>query len=112
MQLNARAAIGCRVLLGNIGRMETPDTIRAFFYLPLEHSESLDDQQRAVALFGALADNAAPAHRAVFDDHLDYALRHRDIIARFGRFPHRNSILGRPSSNAELTFLRGKGSSF
>lgn len=85
---------------------------RAFFYMPLEHSESLDDQQRAVALFRALADNAAPAHRAVFDDLLDYAVRHRDIIARFGRFPHRNSILGRPSSDAELTFLREKGSSF
>jgi uncharacterized protein (DUF924 family) len=85
---------------------------RVFFYLPLEHSESLDDQRRAVALFGALADQAPPAHRAVFDEHLDYALRHHDIIARFGRFPHRNDVLGRRSSTAELAFLREKGSSF
>ncbi|HRP95436.1 MAG TPA: DUF924 family protein [Rhodocyclaceae bacterium] len=85
---------------------------RVFFYLPLEHSESLDDQQRSVALFATLADEAPAAHRAVFDDYLAYALRHRDIVARFGRFPHRNGILGRTSTAQEHAFLGKRGSSF
>lgn len=85
---------------------------RVFFYLPLEHSESLADQERAVALFRALAEQADAASRATFDGYLDYAERHRDIIARFGRFPHRNRLLGRPSTEAETAFLREPGSSF
>jgi uncharacterized protein (DUF924 family) len=74
----------------------------AFLYLPFEHAEALADQERSVALFRALGN----AH------YLDYAIRHRDVIARFGRFPHRNAILGRPSSAAELRFLEEPGSSF
>lgn len=80
---------------------------RIFFYLPLEHAESLADQDRAVALFAELAAGAA-----AFDGFLDYARRHREVIARFGRFPHRNRILGRTSTAGELAFLRQKGSSF
>lgn len=85
---------------------------RVFFYLPLEHSESLDDQNRAVSLFGALVQEAAPDQQAVFQGFLNFALRHREVIARFGRFPHRNAILGRASSEAELQFLTEPGSSF
>lgn len=85
---------------------------RAFFYLPLEHSESLEDQQQSVALFEELTAKADPDHRPTFDGFLRFALRHRDIIRRFGRFPHRNRILGRISSAEELAFLAGKGSSF
>jgi uncharacterized protein (DUF924 family) len=88
---------------------------RAFFYLPLEHAESLPEQQRAVALFEALAAEAAradPNGRASFEGYADYARRHRDVIARFGRFPHRNRVLGRASSAAEIAFLREPGSSF
>jgi uncharacterized protein (DUF924 family) len=85
---------------------------RVFFYLPLEHSESIVDQDHAVALFEQLAATAKPEHRPVFDDYFDYALRHREVIRRFGRFPHRNRILGRESSREELTFLAQKGSSF
>jgi len=75
---------------------------RAFLYLPFEHAEDLADQERAVALFRALGDAT----------YLDFAIRHRDVIARFGRFPHRNAILGRESSAAERQFLETPGSSF
>ena len=79
---------------------------RLFLYLPFEHSEALDDQWRACELtepLGAFAETE-DAHR--------YALAHRDIIARFGRFPHRNAALGRQSTPEELEFLKQPGSSF
>lgn len=85
---------------------------RVFFYLPLEHSESLDDQELAVALFERLMAEVAPAHQPVFEGFLDFARRHREVIQRFSRFPHRNRILGRASSDQELAFLQQKGSSF
>ena len=82
---------------------------RWFAYLPFEHSESLLEQERSVALYAALArEMQAPA----FDSALEYAEKHRVIIARFGRFPHRNAILGRASSAAEAEFLTQPGSSF
>jgi len=85
---------------------------RAFFYLPLEHAEVLALQQRSVALFQALLKEAPPVLRSNCEGFLDYAVRHRDIIARFGRFPHRNATLGRPSTDEELEFLKQPGSSF
>lgn len=85
---------------------------RVFFYLPLEHSESLEDQVQAVALFRELTEGADAQGREVFAGFLDYALRHRDVIARFGRFPHRNQILGRASTEEEMAFLKQPGSSF
>ena len=75
---------------------------RQFLYMPFQHSESLADQDRSVALFRALGDEQS----------LDYALRHRDAIARFGRFPHRNAILGRESTPEEREFLARPDSSF
>jgi uncharacterized protein (DUF924 family) len=85
---------------------------RVFFYLPFEHSESLADQDRAVALFRQLAEEANPAHKTSFDNFYNYAIRHREVIQRFQRFPHRNKILGRDSTAAELQFLSEPGSSF
>lgn len=85
---------------------------RLFFYLPLEHSESLADQDRSVALLQSLAVDAEPSARSTFEDFTTFAIRHRDIIARFGRFPHRNTILGRESSPAEIAFLNEPNSSF
>jgi len=79
---------------------------RLFVYLPFEHSERLDDQDRACALCEPLA--AFPET----DDALRYAVAHRDIIQRFGRFPHRNAVLGRGSTPGELEFLGQPGSSF
>ena len=83
-----------------------PAAWRQFIYLPFEHSEHLPDQEHSVALFAALARDPA------FADSLDYARRHHAIIARFGRFPHRNLALGRLSSAAEEEFLKEPNSSF
>lgn len=80
-----------------------PQAQRLFLYLPFEHSESLADQDTSVRLFGQLDENS---------QWLDYADRHRDVIARFGRFPHRNTALGRASTAEEKTFLATPGSSF
>jgi uncharacterized protein (DUF924 family) len=75
-----------------------------FLYLPFEHSESRFDQERSVALFSAM-EGGDPAW-------LDYAKRHRDVIQRFGRFPHRNAALGRKNTAAEEEFLKQPGSAF
>jgi len=80
---------------------------RTFLYLPLEHSETLADQQRSVALFEKLS-----AQHPELASYHDYALRHQDVIARFGRFPHRNEVLGRDSTPAEVAFLQQPGSRF
>jgi uncharacterized protein (DUF924 family) len=80
---------------------------RAFVYMPFEHAEDAYMQERAVELFGMLA-----AEHPGFDEMLDYAHRHRGVIARFGRFPHRNAILGRASTPDEIEFLRQPGSRF
>jgi len=82
---------------------------RWFAYLPFEHGESLLDQERAVALFAGL--RREMQHEA-FDGAYEYALRHREVIERFGRFPHRNVILGRASTSAEIEFLKQPGASF
>lgn len=84
-----------------------PPLQRAFVYLPFEHAEDMDMQRQSVALFTRLA-----AAGTGFESMLDYALRHRDVIQRFGRFPHRNAILDRPSTPEELAFLRQPGSGF
>jgi uncharacterized protein (DUF924 family) len=85
---------------------------RVFAYLPLEHSETLEDQDRSVDLFTELANGVPEEKRKLFAGYADYAERHRDIVRRFGRFPHRNRILGRSSSDEELAFLKQPGSSF
>lgn len=85
---------------------------RVFFYLPMEHAESMDMQERSVALFTALAAGVPESDRGVFAGFLDYAVAHREIVRRFGRFPHRNRILGRESTAAEIAFLEQPGSSF
>jgi uncharacterized protein (DUF924 family) len=80
---------------------------RSFAYMPFEHAEDAFMQERAVALFTELA-----AEHPGFGESLDYAHRHRGVIARFGRFPHRNEILGRASTPEEVEFLRQPGSRF
>jgi uncharacterized protein (DUF924 family) len=79
---------------------------RWFIYCPFEHSENLEHQNQAVALFGQLGDDPDSA------DTINYAIRHREVILRFGRFPHRNEILGRASTPEEEEFLKQPGSSF
>jgi uncharacterized protein (DUF924 family) len=85
---------------------------RVFAYLIFEHSEDLPLQNRAVGLFTDLLNEAADDERAVFAGYLDFAERHQRIIARFGRFPHRNAILARSSTDEEQAFLREPGSRF
>ena len=85
---------------------------RVFFYLPLEHAESLEHQDKSAKHFGELVSIVDEPDKAVFKEYLDFAIRHRDIIARFGRFPHRNKILGRQSTAEEIAFLNEPGSSF
>ncbi|MDV3347447.1 DUF924 family protein [Leptothoe sp. LEGE 181152] len=80
---------------------------RFFLYLPFEHSENLDHQHRCVDYFEALILDAPDLAHG-----LDYARRHRDVIAQFGRFPHRNQTLDRPNTEAELDFLKRPGSRF
>ncbi len=85
---------------------------RRFFYLPFEHAEDMADQDRAIRLFTQLFESAAPDERREAEEQLDYAHRHRDIIKRFGRYPHRNEAMGRPSTEDEIAFLKTPGSSF
>ena len=80
---------------------------RWFAYMPFEHAENAAMQEKSVALFTALAQQYEG-----FEGTLDYAHRHRGVIARFGRFPHRNAILGRASTPQELAYLSQPGSGF
>lgn len=78
---------------------------RTFFYLPLEHSESLDLQKRSVREFKNLLDEAPAEIKKPFEVFYDFAVRHLKVIEKFGRFAHRNDILARQSTPEELTFL-------
>ncbi|MDR0225148.1 MAG: DUF924 domain-containing protein [Burkholderiaceae bacterium] len=94
---------------------DIPAVARIFCYLPLEHAEDLALQNRSVAAFQALADEAAaaaPAVREFLAGTLDYARRHHEVIARYGRFPHRNPILDRQSTPAETLYLAQPGAGF
>lgn len=78
---------------------------RAFVYMPFEHAESRVDQHACVGLFSALRDATPSGKRHLTGAFLQHAHRHRDILLRFGRFPHRNAVLGRPSTTDELAFM-------
>lgn len=103
---DAAARQAARAALARGFDRSLPGTWRQFIYLPFEHSEDLADQELSVTLYTALARDPA------FAGALDYARRHRAIIVRFGRFPHRNAALGRVSTADEEAFLREPGSSF
>jgi uncharacterized protein (DUF924 family) len=83
-----------------------PPLARAFFYMPFEHSEELPNQDECVRLLEQWHEESELARFA------DFARRHRAVIARFGRFPHRNALLGRQSTTEEVAFLREPGSAF
>ena len=89
-----------------------PPVARLFCYLPLEHAEDATLQAQGVALFARLLEEAAPAQRDFFAGTLDFARKHQDVIARFGRFPHRNAILGRASTAQEAAYLAQPGAGF
>ena len=91
-------AVAQRAIAGGFDA-RTEVALRLFFYLPLEHAEDLALQDECVRLMAALGDS----------EYLRYAKLHRDIIARFGRFPHRNAALGRSSTGEELAYLAEGG---
>ncbi len=91
------------IALGHDLALETAE--RLFFYMPLEHAESLEAQNLLVAQLESLRQTLTGASRSQIDNALDFAHQHRDLIVRFGRFPHRNDALGRMSTEQELAYL-------
>ncbi len=104
---DAKAREVARAAIGADFHRDVDQDARAFFYMPLEHAEDLASQDECVALFRQMSDELGKG-----PDFFAYAVQHRDIVARFGRFPHRNAVLGRESTPEELKFLEGPGSSF
>ncbi len=103
-------ALNCaRALVEEGADLSMPFDHRVFVYLPFEHSESRVDQSASVGLFSALRDDTPAGQRHLTGAFLQHAHQHRDIVRRFGRFPHRNAALGRTSSAAETEFLRNAG---
>lgn len=89
---------------------------RVFYYLPLEHSELIADQKHCVELFKRLAEHVDAKHKGqhhkLFTSYIEYAVVHYEIIESYGRFPHRNALLGRESTAAELNYLNDGGLTF
>lgn len=103
----ARAAVR-RLIEGGVTRFTPME--RVFLYLPFEHSEELADQDLSVELYAALLAEMPEAEKETYRSFLDFAEKHRDLIRRFGRFPHRNADLGRASTPEEIEFLKnGRG---
>ena len=87
-----------------------PVAMRSFVYLPLMHAERLDEQEQCVNAFKQMRADCPEEAHAMLDNNIEYARQHRDIIARWGRFPHRNQIHERQSTPEELEFLQQPGS--
>lgn len=109
---DAQALQGAKALCASGEDQKLPILARLFVYLPFEHSEALADQDQAVSLFQNLQTQAPASLADAVAAFVDYAHKHREVIARFGRFPHRNQRLGRVSSPEELDFLSQPGSAF
>jgi uncharacterized protein (DUF924 family) len=101
------ALAGAQSMLARGDDQALPPLRRLFVYLPFEHAEDAAVQQQSLRLFAAL--RRIDASTAGFED---YARRHAEVIARFGRFPHRNALLGRESTAEELAYLKEPGSGF
>jgi uncharacterized protein (DUF924 family) len=85
---------------------------RVFFYMPLQHAESRRVQAKSVEIFRKLADAVSPTYRETFETVVQFAELHRDIVERFGRFPHRNKLLGRKNTPEEEEYLAGDTMTF
>ena len=109
---DAQAQAICKAGLDLGHDQELPYVMRSFFYLPLEHAEDPDSQERCVALYRALHAEVPEPYKEKTKSNLEYALLHRDIIVQFGRFPHRNQALGRTSTPEEEAYLAGNHHSF
>lgn len=104
---DARALKAAQAIVAGGADRAMPGVHRQFVYLPFEHAEDMQSQDQCVRLFGQLATDEPALAELV-----TWAERHRAIVARFGRFPHRNAILGRKSTAEEEAFLKEPGSSF
>ena len=104
---DARALAAASRMVGSRQDEALAPFMRAFVYLPFEHAEGLAMQDEAIRLFTKLVSESPE-----LADMLDYAHRHREVIERFGRFPHRNEILGRQSTAEEIAFIQRPGSGF
>ena len=106
---DARARAAARRLIeGGVARFTPME--RVFLYLPFEHSEELADQDLSVGLYEALLAERSEAENQDYRSYVEFAEKHRDLIRRFGRFPHRNADLGRASTPEEIEFLQdGRG---
>ena len=104
---DARALAAARAMVGTRQDEAVPALQRAFVYLPFEHAEGIEMQEESLRLYSRLAAVAPETASS-----LDYAQRHHAVIQRFGRFPHRNAILGRRSTAEEIEFLKQPGSHF
>jgi uncharacterized protein (DUF924 family)/ribosomal protein S18 acetylase RimI-like enzyme len=109
---DARARALCKQGLESGAHLDLEPIERLFFYLPLEHSEDRSDQRQCVELFEELETSVAQPERETFANFTEFARRHREVIDRFGRFPHRNALLGRTNTVEEEAFLLQPGSSF
>ncbi len=85
---------------------------RIFFYMPLQHAEALEVQEESVAAYKRLLAEAPADVRGIFEGCVTFAEQHRDVIRRFGRFPHRNAVLGRTATAEELSWLGEGGAAF
>jgi uncharacterized protein (DUF924 family) len=111
----AQDALALRLCKDGLSRREDlslPEADRIFFYLPLEHSEDTGDQARAIEMFTALHRDARDDFRKLTESTLEYAYSHQSVIEQFGRFPHRNAVLARTSTPAELAYIATPGSGF
>jgi uncharacterized protein (DUF924 family) len=109
---DADAVDACLDLLLTQQDKELATRERVFAYMPLMHVENASLQRLAVRLFAELASDAPARLAAELDGYADYSVKHQVIVERFGRFPHRNSILNRLSTDEEIEFLKQPGSSF
>ena len=108
---DARALAAATAMVGQRQDEALPPLQRCFVYMPFEHAEGVGAQDEAVRLFTRLVESA-PSTAPDLKHMLDYAQKHRAVIQRFGRFPHRNAILGRHSTPDEAAFLQQPGSRF
>jgi uncharacterized protein (DUF924 family) len=93
---DAKAQWAARIAIGRFYAAAFNMVMRTFFYMPFQHSEDLADQELGCALFDAMEN----------EEYMKHAIEHRDVVARFGRFPHRNDVLGRPCTPEELEYLK------
>jgi uncharacterized protein (DUF924 family) len=106
------ALASARGLVDDGAHLHLPNAERSFCYMPFMHSEALPDQEQCVALFERMLEGTTGVVRERVELNVRYARAHLDVVARFGRFPHRNAILGRTSTGDEVAFLKEPGSAF